>query len=81
MNGLLTPLAIVGIAMFGVALVFVAIYFVQQIRDVVRIVRSARVEVKFSGDEAPTPVESPAPPPPPEPELPQETRRGWGFDL
>jgi hypothetical protein len=77
MNDLLTPLAIVGIVLFGVALVFVAVYFVQQARDVVRLVKSGqvKVEVKWADDVVEPPAELEEPPKPR-----GDTPAGWGFD-
>ena len=45
MNGLLTPLAILGIVLFCVAVLLVAIYLVQQAIGVVRLIKGARVEL------------------------------------
>jgi hypothetical protein len=77
-NDLLTPLAIVGIVLFAVAVMFVAVYFVQQARDVVRLVRSGsvKVDVKWADDDVVEPaceLEQPAAPP-------GDTPGGWGFD-
>ena len=77
MNGLLTPLAILGIVLFCVAVLLVAVYLVQQAIGVVRLIRSARVELTVA--RATKPID-----PPDELEEPADpqgdTPGGWGFD-
>jgi hypothetical protein len=80
-NDLLTPLAIVGIVFFGVALVFVAVYFVQQARDVVRLVKSGQVKVDVKWSNEPIEPFPELEEPEPDPAKPaRDTPAGWGFD-
>ena len=79
MNGLLTPLAILGIVLFCVAVLLVAIYLVQQAIGVVRLIRSARVELTVA--RASKPIDPPDELEEAKPAEPQaDTPGGWGFD-
>jgi hypothetical protein len=79
-NDLLTPLAVVGIAAFAVAVVLIAVLYVREAFDVVRLLRSGRVSVRFtSGSEPLEPEEEPATPAE-SAEPSRDASRGWGFD-
>ena len=85
-NDVLTPLAILGLAVFGVLVLLLVVLFVQQALGVTRLLRSGRVQIRFTREsplEDATRLEpSPAPPrdaPEPAPD-PARAKKGWGFD-
>ena len=80
MNDLLTPLAVVGIAAFAVAVVLIAVLYVREAFDVVRLLRSGRVSVRFTSGGEPLEREEERAAPVEGAEPSGDAPRGWGFD-
>lgn len=87
MNGLLTPLAVLGLIFFGVLIVLIAMLFFRQAAGAARLLRSSRMNVRLTWStkrlDAPAPWLDPDEGPPALDEGPtaeSDTPSGWGFD-
>ena len=85
MNDLLTPLAVLGLIFFGLLIVLIAILFFQQASGAARLLRSSRMNVRFTWGSKP--LDSPAPrldpdgePAALDPTAESDTPSGWGFE-